>query len=375
MAMNDKHLHIVSFDVPYPANYGGVIDVFHRIRALANNGVAVHLHCYDYGRGRQQLLEEMCAEVRYYERDMSFARQLSSKPFIVASRCNAQLVDDLLSDGYPVLCEGLHTTSIVADSRLSNRKIYVRAHNVEHDYYRLLAASERNPLRRLYFNVEAWRLRRYEPILAKVSGVFAISQSDADYFSGKYPNVMFVPGFSAFDAVRSKTGKGDYVLYHGNLSVAENADAAEWLLLNVFSRLDFACVIAGLNPSRRLEEAVAKVPNVRLVANPTDEAMAALIADAQVNVLVTHQPTGMKLKLLNALYNGRHCLANPAMLTGTTLDGLCCVASDAETMRAEVAELFARPFCEADIALREQGLAGVCDNNANALKIIGAIEW
>ena len=25
---SDIHLHIVSFDIPYPANYGGVIDVF-----------------------------------------------------------------------------------------------------------------------------------------------------------------------------------------------------------------------------------------------------------------------------------------------------------------------------------------------------------
>ena len=25
---SDKHLHIVSFDVPYPANYGGVIDEY-----------------------------------------------------------------------------------------------------------------------------------------------------------------------------------------------------------------------------------------------------------------------------------------------------------------------------------------------------------
>ena len=24
----DYHLHIIAFDVPYPANYGGVIDVF-----------------------------------------------------------------------------------------------------------------------------------------------------------------------------------------------------------------------------------------------------------------------------------------------------------------------------------------------------------
>ena len=32
--MTENHLHIISFDVPYPANYGGVIDVFYRVKAL-----------------------------------------------------------------------------------------------------------------------------------------------------------------------------------------------------------------------------------------------------------------------------------------------------------------------------------------------------
>ena len=28
------HLHIVSFNVPWPADYGGVIDVYYRIKAV-----------------------------------------------------------------------------------------------------------------------------------------------------------------------------------------------------------------------------------------------------------------------------------------------------------------------------------------------------
>ena len=32
----DKEVHIVSFDVPYPPNYGGVIDVFYKIKTLFN---------------------------------------------------------------------------------------------------------------------------------------------------------------------------------------------------------------------------------------------------------------------------------------------------------------------------------------------------
>ena len=29
-----KEIHIITFDIPYPANYGGVIDVFYKIKAL-----------------------------------------------------------------------------------------------------------------------------------------------------------------------------------------------------------------------------------------------------------------------------------------------------------------------------------------------------
>ena len=46
----DKNLHVISFDIPWPVNYGGVIDVFYKITALAGLGVKIHLHCFEYGR-------------------------------------------------------------------------------------------------------------------------------------------------------------------------------------------------------------------------------------------------------------------------------------------------------------------------------------
>jgi hypothetical protein len=45
-----KHLHIISFNVPYPLIMAGVIDVFYRIKALHDAGVKIHLHCFQYGR-------------------------------------------------------------------------------------------------------------------------------------------------------------------------------------------------------------------------------------------------------------------------------------------------------------------------------------
>lgn len=372
--MTENHLHVIAFDVPYPANYGGVIDVFYRVKALSEAGVKVHLHCFEYGRGEQEILNR-CHEVKYYKRDTSFGKQLSLTPFIVNSRKSEALVLDLLKDDYPILCEGLHTTAVLLDKRLRNRKVFVRTHNVEHDYYNGLAEVERCGWKRLFYHVEAWKLGRYEPVLKNAAGIFAISQKDADYFKQYYNNVTLVPGFSATDSVCSETGRGEYVLYHGNLSVRENEDAAKWLIENVFAELDLHCIVSGLNPSDKLKKLVDTYTNVTLMANPDDAEMIDLLRQAQVNILVTNQPTGLKLKLLNALYNGRFCLVNSDMVKGTSLDTLCVVADEPKQIIAEIKRLMEEDFTEDDIEERDARMRQLYDNEANALKIVEAIGF
>ena len=370
--MTENHLHIIAFDVPYPANYGGVIDVFYRVKALSEAGVKVHLHCFEYGRGEQEILKR-CHEVKYYKRDTSFFKQLSFTPFIVKSRRSEALVQNLLKDDFPILCEGLHTTAVLLDKRLKHRKIYVRAHNVEHDYYNGLGDTERCGWKRFFYHAEAWKLRRYEPVLKNAAGIFAISQKDADYFSQYFKNVTLVPGFSATDSVCSETGRGEYILYHGNLSVRENEDAAKWLIENVFAELDLHCIVSGLNPSEKLEKLTEKYSNVTLVANPDDAEMIDLLRQAQVNILVTNQPTGLKLKLLNALYNGRFCLVNSDMVKGTSLDALCVVADEPEQMIVEIKRLMEEDFTEDDIDQRDETLRQMYRNEENAQVIIDKI--
>ena len=62
------NLNIVSFDVPFPANYGGVIDVYYKLLWLHKAGVKIHLHCFTYGRKPSKELEALCEKVYYYER-------------------------------------------------------------------------------------------------------------------------------------------------------------------------------------------------------------------------------------------------------------------------------------------------------------------
>ena len=367
--MSDNHIHIVSFDVPYPANYGGVIDVFFKLKALSERGVKVHLHTFEYGREHSPVLEKLCFSVNYYKRDTSFKRSLQRLPYIVTSRLSDELIGNLKKDDYPVLLEGLHCCGVLLDESMAGRNVFVRAHNVEHDYYRLLAKSERNLYKKLYYSVEAVKLRRFEKILDKASAVFAISNNDFEYFRSRYENVHLIPAFNGFSDVNVVEGQGDYVLYHGRLDVAENYDAAEFLITKVFSRLDVRLKIAGMNPPECLVALAAENQNVELVPNPDDSTMQQLIRNAQVNVLVTAQPTGLKLKLLNALFNGRHCLVNSKMIDGLNINDLCVVADSADEFVEAISILMTMPFNSEDVEKRRNGM----DTFYNASDAVGEI--
>ena len=96
--------------------------------------------------------------------------------------------------------------------------------------------------------LESRRLKRAERILYYADEIAAISPSDKDYFEQKYGNTFLLNPFHSNDKVDILAGRGDYLLYHGNLAVSENVEAALYLIEKVFSKIDFPVIIAGKNP-------------------------------------------------------------------------------------------------------------------------------
>ena len=322
--INPNHLHIVSLDVPYPADYGGVIDIFYKLKALKDLGVMIHLHCFDYGRGVQNMLLEFCESVNYYKRFSGLWYFFKLKPYIVATRSNKQLLTNLLADDYPILFEGLHSCYFLSSPELKNRTKLVRAHNVEHQYYTYLSRLERNPMsfRKIFFWLEALKLNRFEKVLNHANSVLAISPLDYQYFASKSANSTLIPAFHPYSQLECKPGRGNFALYHGNLSVGENIGAAIFLITQVFVNLNYTLVIAGKNPDKRILKAAQNLSNIKIVANPNQQQMSSLLQEAHINILPTSQSTGIKLKLLAALFAGKHCIANSLMVENTNLETL-----------------------------------------------------
>ena len=363
-------LQLVAFNIPYPPDYGGVIDIFYKVKSLSDCGVSIYLHCFEYDRPRAKELEQYCAKVFYYRRKNGLRYQCSTKPYIVITRANDQLLNNLSSKKYPILFEGLHTCFYLDHPLLANHQKLVRTHNVEHEYYRNLYLAERNIFKKLFFRIEACKLKRYEKVLKNASQLFCISPNDNFYFDHLYHHSHFIPAFHPFNEIKCKTGRGKYILFHGNLSVSENLQAIEFLIKQVFSKINQEVIIAGKNPNARLLQKISQFPNIRLISNPEIQEMERLIQDAQICILPTFQDTGLKLKLLASLFSGRYCIANTAMIHKTGLEHLCHLADTPEEMISKINELFVLDFTTDEIEKRRIILGDAFSNHRNALKII-----
>lgn len=311
----------MSFDWPWPPNYGGVIDVYYRIDALLARGVDVRLHVVAFEDRRDSYPEHWAAaglEVFFHRRRGAWSA-LSRKPYITGSRQVGSLLPNLANGAPVILFEGIHCTGWLGHPRLGALAQWVRVHNVEADYYAQLAAAPTTWLRRLYYREEARRLRAYEGVvLAQADLLLPASAKDEAWCERVNPGSVFGHrSYVSTATVDVALGRGDYALFHGALHVDDNEAAARSLIracdtLPVQAQL----VIAGRAPSPALRSHIEGYAHVRLVANPSVHEMRQLIRGAQVVLLRAQHGAGYKIKLIESLALGRHVVANEAMYRG-----------------------------------------------------------
>ena len=369
----DLNLNIITLNIPFPPDYGGMIDTFYRILSLHNLGVRIHLHCFEYGRQHSTELESFCETTSYYPRKTGLFRQFSTIPYIVSGRKSIKLLESLIKNDYPILFDGLHSTFYINHPAFSNRIKLVRLHNIEHKYYHNLAENEPNLLRKIYFLLESAKLKKWEKVLGKADHILPVSEKDQEYFENEYQNCVFLAAFHPFSESISLPGKGEYIIYHGDLSVNENSAIADSLISNVFSKIPYRCIIAGKDPPEFIRSHAARYTNIDLISDPDNDQITNLIVNAHINLLPALTNNGFKLKLLMALYAGRHCLVNSAVAGNTTIKKLCHIADSNADIVNKVHLLMKEPFTGEMILNRQKVLSENFDNMKNAKKLIGLI--
>lgn len=286
-----------------------------------------------------------------------------------SAEINGRLKERLSTNNFPVLVEGNFYSEISELSNVKDRKVLIRLHDVD------LRKFESLPGRQNF-------LEKFLPVRPSKGNrtcfqnnhlYICISEKKANVLRDQYQlsNVEWLPLFVSWHKVKSEEGKGNFCLYHGNLSSPSNEKTATWLLEKVFSVVRYPFVIAGKSPSRRLYKLAQLYSHSHIVADPSENEIDDLIQKAHINIVPCMQTSGGKYKLLHSLFLGKHCLTNCAMISDTGLEQACHIANDKQSKIEAIKNLVNIPFTSAEIELRRNLLAGY-NNSENIRKLI---EW
>ena len=342
----------------------------YKIKALAVIGIEIILHYFDYNSSRDATgLKDSCVAIHSYKRKSFFRSLPLFQPHIIQSRINEELIQRLNNDDHPVLLEGLHCAGIIP-FLINPGRVVVRMHNEEAAYYHYLSKAETSLLKRNYFIRESNLLKRYQTKMNKAIKLACLSSGDLDMFRSGYhfQDVHFIPCFIPWQKVAIQPGIGAYCLYHGNMAVSENAEAALWLIRNVFKEVKIPLIIAGRAISTTLMNFAEKYPHISFINNPSITEIDELVRNAHINVLPSLNATGVKLKLLNALLNGRFCLTNPNGVMGSGLEKFVTASDSVASWKETIHLLMSKEFTDQLIAERAEVLS-VYNNEANAKKL------
>jgi hypothetical protein len=363
------HVHIICAEAPWPVDNSIAIDIFYKIEALHKAGIKIHLHYFYTNSGCHPTeLNKYCESISSYQTG-------KSKNGFIVNSCEGddKLAAIINNDNHPVIFEGLKSTGVIHQIEKLGRKIIVRMHNDECRHYHHLEKTSSSFFEKFRLKRNTSSIKKYEDSLPK-NCLYAFSNK-ADVVNSKQDhhliNANHLPVFSPFKTVTSKTGIGNFCLYHGNLSDPSNEKAALWLLSKVYNDIQTPLVITGKNPGRQLVKQAELYTHTCLIENPSTTEMEDLIGKAQINVLPSFSYKKPELKLTHALLSGRHCVVNENAVAGTEYETTCHVGKTASAFKSIILQLYHRPFEEEEIELREKLFRSI--NTEKPVEML--IEW
>ncbi|MBC7874927.1 MAG: mannosyltransferase, partial [Ferruginibacter sp.] len=240
-----RHLHIICAAAPWPPDNSMAIDIFYKMQALHKAGIKIHLHYFCTNPNCHPTeLNKYCESVHPYpcgKQKTNFAG-INSRP---GGAGNDSIANAVSNDLYPVLFEGINCTGTLQQIAAADRKVVIRMYNDECRYYDHLKKSSGLFFQKIRLNQCAREMKKYEDALPQKNCHYVFSTpGNATSFRDAHPstNVHYLPLFTPFHTVKSKTGVGSFCLYHGDLSDPCNEKAAIWLLSKVFNDINIPLV-------------------------------------------------------------------------------------------------------------------------------------
>ncbi|RQO39436.1 hypothetical protein DBR39_10705 [Chryseobacterium sp. KBW03] len=334
-----KELHIISFNYPYPPSYGGIIDVYYKIKSLHDLKVKIYLHCFidQVPETIDPEIKEITENVFFYKKKKNPFLYFSGTPFAAAIRDSKALLQNLEKIKAPILFEGLQTTRIIRFLKSNKTPLYLRHHNNETEYYKGLSLSEKNIFKKVVYKIESLKYTGYQKkLLKRFKTVFCLSEKEYNEVNNYSKNAQLIHIFHGNQSVKQLDKKGNYFLFHGDLTTADNKKALNETI-DLFKTLpQYKLVVASDRASEEVKKKISAVKNINLTPIQTTENLHHLLENAHANILFSYQNSGTKVKLFNTLYNSRFVIINGNITDDPTLMSLCLYGADMAEIRQQI---------------------------------------
>ncbi len=323
----------IANEMPYPPHHGGRVDIWRRIKGMRKAGVRLQFIAWQGDRSEHRAKPEHVAELKKYVDEVHLltigsnwsARlgrllRLPRYPSLVAAMAAPALTNGALFEAVrrfepsAVWLESVYGGPLARRIvSMLNVPLYLRSHNIEHQYMRRQAALARSVKERIALQLNLFHLDTLEKgLLKQAHRFYDCSYDDLLWWQNHgYENGIFLPqtivpeeDFSPSPKLPFQPGEFD-VVFMGNLHSPNNIEGLLWFLQQVVPKVlqaspEASILIAGSRPQDEIRVACAHHRQITLLPNPANSTDIYLAGKVLVNPVLSG--SGVMVKSIEMLF-------------------------------------------------------------------------
>lgn len=312
---------------PYPKIDGGCIAMSNLAEGLINAGhevdilaIATHKHPFQLEDFPLAITSQGKVEAVFVNTKINlvdaFSALITADSYNVSrffsSDLDYMLIRWLAEKNYDVIqLESLFMTPYIPSIRkLSQAKLVLRSHNLEHLIWERLANTASRSPKKLYLKHLATRLKKYEVhIINEVDGIASISRKDTENFKKlacKKPlkTIPFGINFSQTHFIKKVTQKPLHFFHLGAMNWQPNVEAVEYILQEIWpliKNLDIRLSLAGKDMPEDLFSYEASNLSIEGLVPSASEFM----ENKDVMIVPLLSGSGIRIKIIEGMALGK----------------------------------------------------------------------
>ncbi|MEM9050876.1 MAG: glycosyltransferase [Bacteroidota bacterium] len=325
--------------LPYPPVSGGVIKTWNLVKHWSTNGLK--LICA-LKPGEEKHVDEFLEKVPDIEHFMvPFERKRTPvnllKSYLSASTLNVyrnfnseikQKVEEWAEESDIIFVDHYEMGQYVPKEYKG--KVILHQHNAEYVMWERLAEIEKNPLKRALIKLESNRIKKTEKAYSDRASLVLAAPNDIEELasigvsrSKMEPTYHLGEDFLLDSPDVEFNETEECLLFVGTLTWEANIDGLLWFLDNVYPKTleqhpDLKFYIVGKNPDARLTSKAENFPSIELTGFVKE--LEPYFKKARVFVIPLRFGSGIKVKLLNAMYRGIPIVTTPIGTEGLDVE-------------------------------------------------------